>query len=256
MRQFGLIGYPLSHSFSKNFFSEKFERERISDARYDVFPLEKIEEFPYLLRAVDNLAGLNVTAPHKESIIPYLDQVDSLAKAVGAVNTIRFENGRCIGYNTDLFGFEQSLMSWFRRMYQAKIFTRPVQEALLLGTGGAAKAIEYVCREKMFMNTRFVSRNPKSEREISYDQCEEFMQSCTGPALIVNCTPLGTFPENAATPPLNYDLLNPQFYLYDLVYNPELTTFMQKGLDKNCYVKNGLEMLHLQAERSWEIWNS
>ena len=256
MRQFGLIGYPLTHSFSKSYFSEKIEKERISDARYDVFPLEKIEELPYLLRAVDNLSGLNVTTPHKESVIPYLDSLDPLAKTIGAVNTIAFENGRSTGYNTDIFGFEQSLMSWFRRMYQAKIFTRPIMQAILLGTGGAAKAIDYVCREKMFMNSRFVSRNPNAEREISYGDFHEFLQSYDAPALIVNCTPLGTFPETDAAPSLDYALLNPQFYLYDLVYNPEITTFMQKGIDQGCYVKNGLEMLHLQAEKSWEIWNS
>jgi shikimate dehydrogenase len=256
MRQFGLIGYPLSHSFSKKYFSEKIEKEQITDVQYEVFPLEKIEEFPYLLRAIDNLQGLNVTAPHKETVISYLDHLDPMAKAVGAVNTIRFENGKATGYNTDLYGFEQSLVAWFKRMYQAKIFTRPVQEALILGTGGAAKAVDYVCREKMFMNSRFVSRNPSAEREITYEECNGFLQDYSAPALIVNCTPLGTFPDIAAAAPLDYQLLNTQFYLYDLVYNPELTTFMQRGLDKGCYVKNGLEMLHLQAEKSWEIWNS
>ncbi|MFZ4545658.1 MAG: shikimate dehydrogenase family protein [Saprospiraceae bacterium] len=147
-------------------------------------------------------------------------------------------------------------MSWFRRMYQAKIFTRPVQQALILGTGGAAKAIEYVCTEKMFMNSRFVSRNPASEKQISYEECENFMQEYAEPTLIVNCTPQGTFPAIELAPQLNYSLLRPEFYLYDLVYNPAVTTFMQKGIDKGCYVKNGLEMLHLQAEKSWEIWNS
>ena len=256
MRQFGLIGFPLSHSFSKGYFSEKIENERISDARYDVFQLEKIEEFPFLLRAVDNLCGLNVTAPHKEGVIPYLDSLDPVAKTIGAVNTIAFKNGKSIGYNTDIWGFEQSLMAWFRRMYQAKIFTRPVMQAILLGTGGAAKAVDYVCREKMFMSTSCVSRNPSSEREISYPECHELLQACTGPALIVNCTPLGTFPDTRGLPALDYSLLNRQFYLYDLVYNPEITLFMQSGIDRGCYVKNGLEMLHLQAEKSWEIWNS
>lgn len=256
MRQFGLIGYPLLHSFSKSYFSEKIEREHIRDTSYDIFPLQRIQEFPYLVKAISHLQGLNVTAPHKESIIEYLDEVDPLAKSIGAVNVIKFENGRSIGYNTDLYGFEHSLMSWFRRMYQAKIFTRPVQQAILLGTGGAAKAIAYICKEKMFMNTQFVSRNPALENEITYDECQQFMQASGEPTLIVNCTPLGTFPAIEDAPPINYNLLNSQYYLYDLVYNPEITTFMQKGLDSGCYVKNGLEMLHLQAEKSWEIWNS
>ncbi len=255
MRQFGLIGYPLTHSFSKVYFTNKFEKEHIFGARYDLYPLQNITDFPYLIKAIADLKGLNVTIPHKETILPFLDELDESAAAVGAVNVIKIVKDKLIGYNSDIYGFEQSLMLWFRRMYQAKIFSRPVQNAYILGTGGAAKAVEYVAREKMFMQTKYVSRTPSDENQISYETFNEIIRLNFEPTLIVNCTPLGTFPKVENAPDLAYLFLKPNFYLYDLVYNPEITTFMQRGIDQGCYVKNGLEMLQRQAEKAWEIWN-
>lgn len=258
MRQFGLIGYPLGHSFSKDYFTQKFEKEHIIGAQYGLFPLQQIQDFPYLVKALDNLEGLNVTIPHKETVIPYLDELDSSAIAVGAVNTIKVTpEGKLIGYNTDIYGFEHSLMMWFRRMYQAKIFTRPVQQAYILGTGGAAKAVDYVLRQTMFMTTQFVSRTPNQKMiSIGYETFNEILRTSYEPTLIVNTTPLGTAPNTDAAPELSYLFLKPNFYLYDLVYNPDVTTFMQRGVAQGCYVKGGLEMLHLQADKAWEIWNS
>ena len=255
MRQFGLVGYPLTHSFSKNYFSKKFEREHIIGAHYDLFPLQNISEFPFLIKAISDLEGLNVTIPHKETIIPFLDELDETAALVGAVNVIKIKNEKLIGYNSDVYGFEQSLILWFRRMYQAKIFSRPIQNAYILGTGGASKAVEYVAREKMFMKTHFVSRTPSADNHITYETFNEIIRLNFEPTLIVNCTPLGTFPNVDEAPDLSYLFLKPNFYLYDLVYNPEITTFMQRGVDQGCYVKNGLEMLQLQAEKAWAIWN-
>jgi shikimate dehydrogenase len=255
MRQFGLIGYPLTHSFSKGYFSKKFEKEHIIGANYELYPLPNITDFPYLIKAIGDLEGLNVTIPHKELIIPFLDELDASAKAIGAVNVIKVKNGKTIGYNTDIYGFEQSLIWWFRRMYQAKTFTRPIQKAYILGTGGAAKAVAHVTTEKMFMETIFVSRTPKNDKEISYEALNEAIRLNFEPTLIVNCTPIGTFPNIEQAPEIAYLFLKPNFYLYDLVYNPDITTFMQRGVNQGCFVKNGLEMLHLQAEKAWEIWN-
>ena len=255
MRQFGLIGYPLAHSFSKNYFEKKFAKEHIIGAKYDIYPLQNISDFPYLIKAVSDLEGLNVTTPHKETIIRYLDDLDESAKVVGAVNTIKIKNGNLIGYNTDVYGFEQSLIWWFRRMYQAKTFTRPIQKAYILGTGGAAKAVAYVTKEKMFMENFFVSRIPKTDNEISYEALNEMIRLNFEPTLIVNATPLGTFPKVADAPDLSYLFLRPNFYLYDLVYNPNPSTFLQRGAEQGCAIKNGLEMLHLQAENAWELWN-
>lgn len=255
MRQFGLIGYPLSHSFSKKYFTEKFQREHIFGAQYDLFPLQKVEDINHLVRAVDNIEGLNVTIPHKETIIPYLDELDSSAAEVGAVNVIKVVNGKLIGYNSDVYGFEMSLTSWFRRMYQAQIFTRPILNAYILGTGGASKAVDYVTSQRLFMTSHFVSRTPNAPRQISYDALNEIIHTSYEPTLIVNTTPLGTSPDIDSAPDLPYLFLKPNFYLYDLVYNPKMTTFMQNGVNQGCYVKNGLEMLQLQAERAWQIWN-
>lgn len=255
MRQFGLIGYPLTHSFSKHYFNNKFEKEHIYGASYEVYPLQNINDFQYLIKAIPDLKGLNVSIPHKETIIPFLDELDESAVAVGAVNVIKFEKDKLIGYNSDTYGFEQSLMMWFRRLYQAKTFTRPIEQAYILGTGGASKAVAYVTSQKMFMKTTFVSRQPKNDNEISYEALNELIRLQFEPTLIINTTPLGTFPVVDSAPELAYLFLKPNFYLYDLVYNPEVTQFMQRGIEQGCYVKNGLEMLHLQAEKAWEIWN-
>ena len=245
MREFGLIGYPLSHSFSEKYFANKFEREGIKETIYSAHPLENINQFADLLKANPELIGLNVTIPYKEQIIPLLDELEPKAKEIGAVNTIKIEGGKLIGYNTDYFGFKDSLVKF--------IGPNPMPEkALILGTGGASKAVEHVLKD-LEVEYQFVSRKG-SETTITY---EELNQGSTlnGHCLIINSTPLGTHPNVEELPNLPYEQLTTNHFLFDLVYNPLVTAFMQKGIDAKCWVKNGLEMLHGQAEKAWEIWN-
>ena len=244
MKQFGLIGYPLSHSFSKGYFAEKFAKENIVDCKYDVFPLEKIEDFVELCNDKKNLIGLNVTIPYKEKIIPFLDELDETAANIGAVNTIKFSNGKKIGYNSDAYGFEMSL----------KPFLKPYhKQALILGTGGASKAVEYVLR-KLGISFQYVSRT-KSEKTISYEELlTNYDLRLT--TLIINTTPIGMYPNIDTAPDIPYKVITDKHLLYDLIYNPEETLFLKKGKQRGAGTKNGLEMLYLQAERSWQIWNS
>ena len=243
MKQYGLIGYPLSHSFSKGYFAEKFAKENIVDCKYDVFPLEKIEDFVELCNDKKNLIGLNVTIPYKEKIIPFLDELDETAANIGAVNTIKFSNGKEIGYNSDAYGFEMSLKPLLKQHHT---------KALILGTGGASKAVEYVLR-KLGISFQYVSRN-KNEKAISYEELNEAIIQHS--KLIINTTPIGMYPNIDTAPDIPYNVLTEKHLLYDLVYNPEETLFLKKGKEKGAQTKNGLEMLYLQAERSWEIWNS
>ena len=243
MKQFGLIGYPLSHSFSKGYFAEKFAKENINDSKYDTFPLAKIEDFIPLCEAYPSLVGLNVTIPYKEQIIPYLDSLDVEAKAIGAVNTIKFHNGQKIGYNSDCYGFEMSLIPLLQPHHTS---------ALILGTGGASKAVEYVLK-KLNISYQYVSRN-KTENTITYAELNEG-NKLQNTHLIINTTPVGMYPNTDTCPPIMYNQLNAHFLLYDLVYNPEETLFLKHGKACGAQTKNGLEMLYLQAERSWQIWN-
>ncbi|MBK6276450.1 MAG: shikimate dehydrogenase [Saprospirales bacterium] len=243
MKQFGLIGYPLSHSFSKGYFAEKFAKENIVDCKYDVFPLEKIEDFVELCNDKKNLIGLNVTIPYKEKIIPFLDELDETAANIGAVNTIKFSNGKEIGYNSDAYGFEMSLKPLLKQHHT---------KALILGTGGASKAVEYVLR-KLGISFQYVSRN-KNEKAISYEELNEAIIQHS--KLIINTTPIGMYPNIDTAPDIPYNFITDKHLLYDLIYNPEETLFLKKGKEKGAQTKNGLEMLYLQAERSWEIWNS
>jgi shikimate dehydrogenase len=243
MRQFGLIGYPLSHSFSKGYFSEKFQKEKIIDCHYDIFPLEKIEDFKLLCEQHQNLVGLNVTIPYKEKIIPFLDELKEDAKEIGAVNTIKFIDGKKIGYNTDCYGFEMSLKRLLRAHHTS---------ALILGTGGASKAVEFVLK-KLGISFQYVSRN-KSDKSISYDELNENIVSSS--SVIVNCTPIGMCPKIEVAPEIPYNFISNNHLLYDLIYNPEETLFLKEGKLRGAQTKNGLEMLYLQAEKSWEIWNS
>ncbi len=242
-KQFGLIGFPLSHSFSKGYFAQKFQKENISDCSYDVFPLEKIEDFVELCNANKNLVGLNVTIPYKEKIIPFLDELNEEAKAIVAVNTIKFINGKKIGYNTDCYGFEMSLKPLLKQHHTS---------ALILGTGGASKAVEYVLR-KLGIQFQYVSRN-KSEKAISYEELNELI--IHNSTLIINSTPIGTYPNVEPAPNIPYNGITEKHLLYDLIYNPEETKFLKEGKLLCAQTKNGLEMLYLQAERSWEIWTS
>lgn len=247
MRTFGIIGYPLGHSWSANFFSEKFRQEGIADAEYKVFPLVKIEEFSGLLASEPGLAGLNVTIPYKEKIIQYLDGLEGAAAETGAVNVIRFDRSgpqpKLIGHNTDVAGFEQSLIN-------LKI-SLP-RKALVLGTGGASKAVEWVLK-KYGCEYSFVSRKPSASGIMSYaDLNEEIIKNHT---LIINATPLGMYPQINSCPEIPYQWLTAGHLLYDLVYNPSETLFLKKGREMNAQICGGLDMLLEQAAKAWEIWN-
>lgn len=243
MDRYGLIGKTLVHSFSKNFFTEKFKNEQI-DAKYDLFELPTIDEFAELSQT-DDLCGLNVTIPYKEAVIPFLYDLDENAKEIGAVNTIQFNriNGelRLKGFNTDAIGFENSLKPLLKAHH-----TR----ALVLGTGGASKAILYVLK-KIGIETQLVSRQRGTGR-ISYD---DLSRDCVGShLLIVNCTPAGTFPNINEMSPFPTDLLSDRHLIYDLIYNPEETLLCRKAREMGATTKNGLEMLHGQAIAAWDIW--
>jgi shikimate dehydrogenase len=241
-RLFGLIGYPLSHSFSKGYFSEKFIREQISDTAYELFPLEQIALFTDLLKDHPNLCGLNVTIPYKTSVIPLLDNLDAEAAAIGAVNTILIQGGKTKGFNTDVHGFRES----FSKKLQPKH-----RKALVLGTGGASKAVVYTLQQ-LSIPFQFVSRT-RSDMVLSYEDISpELIAEHT---IIINTTPLGMYPKIDSLPPLPYHVLTKDHYLYDLVYNPQETAFLSKGKAAGAEIENGLDMLYSQAEKAWEIWN-
>ena len=242
MKKYGLIGKSLSHSFSKKYFENKFSAEKISDYSYDLFELSDITNFKALVNS-KTLAGLNVTIPYKESVIPFLNELTTEAKAIGAVNCIEFENGKLIGHNTDAYGFQKSL---------EPLLDNSIKSALILGTGGASKAIKYVLKG-LQVGFTIVSRSPKQD-ELSYDDITE--QIIAENLFIINTTPLGTFPNVDAFPNIPYNFLTSNHILCDLVYNPTETAFLKKGKEIDCTIKNGQEMLELQAEKSWAIWNS
>jgi shikimate dehydrogenase len=247
MRNFGLVGYPLSHSFSKQYFTEKFEREGITGCRYDNYSLQHIGLLPKLISDDRSLAGLNVTIPYKEQVRPFLDEMDDEAARIGAVNTIKISrNGDKLwlkGFNTDAYGFRQSVMPYLDRQCTG---------ALILGTGGSSKAVAYVLRE-MGMEVIFVSRNPHGKDHIPYNKLDEQLiaRSC----LLVNTSPVGMYPDTNHCPEIPYWLITPRHILFDLIYNPAETLFLSKGRDRGARTINGLQMLHLQAEKSWSIWN-
>ncbi len=243
-RLFGLIGYPLSHSFSKKYFAEKFAREGIDDAFYELFPIERAEMLPDLIAQHPNLVGLNVTIPYKQAVIPYMDELGAGAAAVGAVNTIKITTTGLKGFNSDVYGFEQSLLKSFRSMPQ-----RP-GAALILGTGGAAKAVAYVL-DKLGISYKYVSRNAK-EGMLSYSDLDEYV--IREHQLIINTTPLGMSPNVDTFPPVPYEFAGNKHLFFDLVYNPRETAFLKKAAARGSYIENGLDMLYGQAERSWEFW--
>jgi len=245
MRLFGLIGYPLGHSFSRQYFSEKFAREGIQDARYELFPLADVAALPDLLRQHPEFCGLNVTIPHKQAVLPYLHDLDETARTIGAVNCIRVREGRLMGFNTDATGFERSLRAVLSER-------QAVRQALVLGTGGASKAVAWVLR-RMGITHQFVSRQPSGADRISYEAVSHLLPSNYG--LIVNTTPIGTYPNLEECPPIPTDWLRPEHLVYDLVYNPPETLLLRRAAERGCAVKNGLEMLHLQAEAAWEIFS-
>lgn len=249
MRRFGLLGYPLSHSFSKGYFTDKFAREQIPGCVYENYPIPDISELAGILEQHTDLAGLNVTIPYKEKVLPFLHVQSEAVQQVGACNCIDIRNGIRTGYNTDVTGFELS-MSPLLQPHHPK--------ALVLGTGGAAKAVYFVLR-KLGIEYLEVSRSRTKNDEkqpatrITYaDVTPELLQSYH---LLINTTPLGMYPNVDDCPPLPYEALTPQHYLFDLVYNPAVTLFLQKGTEQGAQIKNGADMLVIQAEESWRIWN-
>lgn len=243
MRRYGLIGYPLGHSFSASYFADKFEREGIFDASYENFELESIGNFPQLREWHPDLRGLNVTIPYKQAIIPFLDDIDFSAVMIRAVNTIQFSKGKTKGYNTDYIGFRDSIKPLLKPHHT---------HALVLGTGGSSKAVVFALSQ-MGIDTQFVSRMPQ-QGALSYAQISK--QLLQDYSLIINTTPLGMHPRMEETPEIPYKYLTPNHLLYDLIYNPAETLFLQKGKAQGAVVKNGLEMLQRQAEASWKIWNA
>lgn len=247
---FGLTGYPLSHSYSKKYFTEKFEKDNISDCEYNLYPIEQINQLPKLIADNPTICGLNVTIPYKESVIPFLDELDDTAKAVGAVNCIKIVSGsdyktpRFIGYNTDVFGFRQSIKPFLETQHE---------RALILGTGGASKAVAFVLKE-IGIDCYFVTRSKKSSNSFLYEELNEYIINAF--KLIVNCTHVGMYPNVNEAPPLPYNFITPSHLLYDLVYNPAETEFLKHGKLQGASTVNGLSMLYQQAEEAWRIWNS
>ncbi len=244
-RRYGLIGYPLSHSFSRQYFTEKFAAEGLCNHIYENFELEDIWQLPALLEEHPDLCGLNVTIPHKEAVVPYLDWLEDSASRVGAVNTIKISRGRLSGYNTDYYGFRQSLLNWLPDEPAA-------YRALVLGSGGAAKAVAAVL-EELGITYLIVSRKQQSGQLVYDDLPANKILPHT--PLLINTTPLGMHPHTASCPDIPYHHLTPEHFVYDLVYNPEETLLLQKARERGAATKNGLEMLHLQADRAWEIWS-
>jgi Shikimate 5-dehydrogenase len=246
LRLYGLIGYPLGHSFSKRYFTEKFEREGILDARYELFPLEDIALMPQLLAQRPELRGLNVTIPHKERILPFLHEMDDTVRAVGAVNCVRIgPDGRLTGFNTDVIGFEETVWA----------FAGGVARALVLGTGGAAKAAAYVLQKKG-LPFQFVSRSGTDGSTISYASAFDPKNNDGGPLLLVNATPVGTYPRTDEMPPVPPSFFRPGMFVYDMTYNPAETLLLRVAKASGCAVKNGMEMLEKQAAAAWDIWQS
>jgi shikimate dehydrogenase len=248
MTYYGLIGYPLGHSFSKKYFTEKFEKEGIKETVYELFPIQNIGDLPQILAENPMLQGFNVTIPHKETILPFLEELDPTAANIGAVNCVKIKNGKLKGYNTDAYGFEQSLQKWLATE-NANLAT---MHALILGTGGASKAVAYSLQQLQIPYT-FVSRSAKPS-QLRYEDLFEQNFIKNFPTLIINTSPLGMSPNHQNYPNLPYNALKEKHFAYDLVYNPLETMFMHKAQANSAHVKNGLEMLHLQAEKAWEIW--
>ena len=242
MKTYGLIGKSLSHSFSKKYFTQKFENLELNDRLYSNIEIDSIEDFPQKVKELSP-RGLNVTIPFKEAIIPYLDELDEVAKEIGAVNTIVFKDGKLKGYNTDAFGFHQSIKPFFKPQHE---------RALILGTGGAAKAVEYVLKQYGVV-VFFASRSETKENILNWNDINENV--IKHHLLIVNCTPLGMFPNIDSKPAIPYSALTDQHLLVDLVYNPEESLFLKLGKEQDAKGINGLTMLQQQAEKSWSLWN-
>lgn len=248
MRKFGLIGYPLGHSFSKAYFTEKFATEKINDCSYDNFPLTTIDQLPDLIKSDPYLCGLNVTIPYKSEVIRYVHLLDNEAARIGSVNVLKIKRVKdkikLLAYNSDITGISDSLRQFIE---QGRL-----KNALVLGTGGSSKSVQYVLK-KYGVNFTLISRKRDGDI-LSYPDIDSGVMK--GADLIINTTPLGMFPEINGKPDIDYNLLGEKHILFDLVYNPEITAFLRSGRERGCSIVTGLEMLHSQAEKAWEIWNS
>jgi shikimate dehydrogenase len=245
-KKFGLIGATVSHSFSKAYFDEKFFNEGLRDYHYDLYPLENVDELQTLLKENPELVGLNVTIPYKEQVVKFLNDIDPFAKSIGAVNVIKIKGGQLTGYNTDSDAFLESIEKWFPNEKGSM--------ALVLGTGGSSKAVQ-VALKKLKIHFKVISRRT-GLGDLTYDDLENKPRIIQDANLIINTTPLGMSPNNNAMPQFDCEQLGPNHYVYDLIYNPARTKFLQKAEMRGSTIKNGLEMLHFQAEKAWAIWNS
>jgi shikimate dehydrogenase len=243
MPRFGLLGYPLTHSFSQKYFTEKFADLGLEGYSYENFSVPDISGFKKILEETKDLKGFNITIPYKKQIIDFLDESSEVVSAIGACNCVKIDRGLLKGYNTDVFGFEQSLLTFLKKHHQ---------KALVFGTGGASAAVLYVL-SKLGIAYQSVSRTA-SEKSISYDQVDADLLATHH--LLVNTTPLGMYPNVDDCPEIPYELLTEKHHLYDLIYNPSETKFLEKGRRQHASTQNGKEMLVLQAEESWRIWNS
>ena len=243
MNLYGLIGYPLGHSFSKKYFTEKFEREGLKDCSFEAYPISSIDQFPALLKDNPSLRGIAVTIPYKEQVLQYINEFSDEVKFIGAANCIKIAGNHLTAYNTDIIGFQRSFEKKLRQVNK---------KVLILGTGGASKAVEYVL-QKMNIAYLSVSRNPK-DNMIGYDAIDKKIMNDYN--IIINCSPVGTTPNENTCPDIPYELITSDHYLFDLVYNPQKTLFLKKGEEKGAAIENGYEMLVIQAEENWKLWNS
>ncbi len=239
--RFGLLGKNISYSFSKGYFTDKFSNLELEGYSYENFDLQSIDELPELLASNPDVKGLNVTIPYKQEVIPYLNKMDAQAKEIGAVNTIKFDGKRLIGYNTDAYGFQKSIEPFLKPHHT---------KALILGTGGASKAIAFVLGE-LGIGVTHVSRNPGAT-QIGYPDLNPSVLE--NHSIVVNCTPMGTHPNVDQKPDIPYSHITEKHLLFDLIYNPEKTAFLKEGKQRDADIVNGLRMLELQADRAWEIW--
>ncbi len=239
--RYGLVGRNISYSFSRGYFLKKFEAQGLHDHSYENFDLPQIDAFAQLMKTQIDICGLNVTIPYKEAIIPYLDELDATARKIGAVNTIKIEGESLIGYNTDVYGFRKALEPLLKKNHR---------RSLILGTGGASKAVAFVLDE-LGIAHQGVSRTPTAQ-QIDYGSLNETIMQEN--PILVNCTPLGTYPNILDKPPIPYEFIGPEHLLFDLIYNPEKSAFLQEGEIRGATFSNGLGMLELQAEKAWEIW--
>lgn len=245
MNLYGLIGYPLGHSFSKQYFTEKFVKENLSNCKFDAFPIVSINEFPSLLINNKNLKGLSVTIPYKETVLKFVDEISEEVKFIGASNSIKISEGKLIAYNTDIIGFKESFI---------KLLQPHHTKALILGTGGASKAVQYVLKN-MGISFLVVTRNNYlKEGEINYEMINDKLMDEY--YVIINASPVGTSPNEDTCPQIPYNLITVNHYLFDLVYKPAQTLFLKHGEQKGAVIKNGFDMLIIQAEASWKIWNN